>query len=406
MSDLVGETPGERIKRFRTRAGLSRPVLGGLVGRSAEWVKAVETGRLQVPRLPMLLRLARALDVRDLAELTGAGPAVPVQVFAGEAHAALTAVQEALTGCRLEVHTAPVSVAHLRVRLDQAWQVRHSSPDHRTAVGALLPGLIRDAQGAVRSTMGTARRAARRVLAGVYRLTDFYVAYQPAPELVWLAADRALAEAQEADDPYGMAGGAWALTQALRDCGRWEEAVTVSLEGARRLEPWLDSGANDWRGLWGALQFEAGYAHARRGRHGAAWGYWDRANEMADRLGPRYRHVQTSFSTAVMTAHAVTLDVELRRPGDAVRAANSFDAGRIPSLPRRSRHLIEVARAYHQRDDGAGAYALLAAAERTAPETIRFNGFARDMLLTLAATPPSGLRDEVRALCSRVGVRL
>ena len=97
MSDLVGETPGERIKHFRTRAGLSRPVLGGLVGRSAEWVKAVESGRLQVPRLPMLLRLARALDVRDLAELTGAGPAVPVQVFAGEAHAALTAVQEALT---------------------------------------------------------------------------------------------------------------------------------------------------------------------------------------------------------------------------------------------------------------------------------------------------------------------
>lgn len=29
------------------------------MGRSAEWVKAVETGRLQVPRLPMLLRIAR-----------------------------------------------------------------------------------------------------------------------------------------------------------------------------------------------------------------------------------------------------------------------------------------------------------------------------------------------------------
>lgn len=46
------------------------------------------------------------------------------------------------------------------------------------------------------------------------------------------------------------------------------------------------------------------------------------------------------------------------------------------------------------------------AAERTAPETVRFNGYARDMLLSLAATPPTGLRDEVRALCVRVGVRL
>ena len=32
-------TTGERIRRFRTRAGMSRAVLGGLVGRSAEWVK-------------------------------------------------------------------------------------------------------------------------------------------------------------------------------------------------------------------------------------------------------------------------------------------------------------------------------------------------------------------------------
>lgn len=80
---------------------------------------------------------------------------------------------------------------------------------------------------------------------------------------------------------------------------------------------------------------------------------------MATRLGPRYRHVQTSFSTAAMTAHAVTLNVELRRPGDAMRIAHSFDPNRIPSLARRSRHLIEVARAHHQRDDRAGTYALL-----------------------------------------------
>lgn len=268
MSDLVGKTTGERIKHFRNRAGMSRPVLGGLVGRSAEWVKAVETGRLQVPRLPMLLTIARALDVGDLAELTGDGHAVPVHIFAREAHGALTAVQEALTGYRFAVSAAPVNLAHLQARLDQAWQVRHRSPDHRTAVGALLPGLIRDAQRAVRATTAPTRRAARRVLAGVYRLANFYVAYQPAPELVWLVADRALAEAQEADDPYATAGGAWALTQVLRDSGRWEEAVTVALEGARQLEPWLNSAVNDrgmddWRGLWGALQFETGYAFRR-----------------------------------------------------------------------------------------------------------------------------------------------
>jgi transcriptional regulator with XRE-family HTH domain len=323
---MCGMTGGQRIKHFRHRAGMSRTVLGGLVGRSPEWVKAVETGRLQIPRLPMLLKIARALDVRDLAELTGNGDAVPVSVFAGETDAALNAVQAALTEYHFPAQDSPVNLPHLQMRLHHAWEVRHGTANHRTAVGALLPDLIRDAQRAVHTTTGTQRRRARQLLAGVYLLADFYVAYQPAPELVWMVADRAIGEAYEADDPYRIAGGAWALTQALRDAGRWDEAVAVALDGARHLEPWLDRAqSDDWRGLWGALQFEAGYAHARRGRHGEAWGYWERANAMAQRLGPRYRHVQTSFSTAVMNAHAVTLDVELRRAGDGGGPAPPLD---------------------------------------------------------------------------------
>jgi len=49
---------------------------------------------------------------------------------------------------------------------------------------------------------------------------------------------------------------------------------------------------------------------------------------------------------------------------------------------------------------------MLHAAERTALEKIRFNGYARDMLLSFAAAPPAGLRDEVPALCRRAGIWL
>lgn len=54
---------GERIKREREQAGMSRAVLGGLVGRSVEWVKAVENGRLRTPRLQMLIEIAGALGL-------------------------------------------------------------------------------------------------------------------------------------------------------------------------------------------------------------------------------------------------------------------------------------------------------------------------------------------------------
>ncbi|WP_267594398.1 hypothetical protein [Carbonactinospora thermoautotrophica] len=95
--------------------------------------------------------------------------------------------------------------------------------------------------------------------------------------------------------------------------------------------------------------------------------------------------------------------MELRRPGEALRAADRLDPDDIASVPRRSRHLIEVARAHHQRDERLATLLLLDKAERTAPETVRYNGFARDMMLDLLAQPPTAARAEVRALAARVG---
>ncbi|WP_280365155.1 hypothetical protein [Nocardia wallacei] len=223
-----------------------------------------------------------------------------------------------------------------------------------------------------------------------------------------MVADRGLNEGYEADDPYVIACSAWSMVQALRDSGRWEEAIGLAHDSIDRLTPYLDrpGTSDDWRGIAGALDAEIAYVHARRGRHGDAWRYWERADRTVRLLGPSYRHVQTSFSQPVMAAHAVTLGVELRRSGEALQAAQTFDAKRIVSVPRRSRHFIEVARAHHRRDDAVATLAVLSSSERTAPETIRYNGFARDLLRGLLKSPPSGMRDDVHALASASAWRL
>ena len=149
---------------------------------------------------------------------------------------------------------------------------------------------------------------------------------------MWLVADRAVSEGQEADDPYTAAGGAWALVQCLREAGRWDESLSVAMDAAAQLEPYLESSPDDWRGMWGALQFEVAYTHARLGRSGPAWRHWDQADAMATRLGSGYRHTQTSFSRVIMGAHAATLGVELRRPAEALQAADS-----TPTSSRRCR---------------------------------------------------------------------
>ncbi|MFB7715807.1 helix-turn-helix domain-containing protein [Nocardia sp. NPDC056100] len=397
---------GQRVRLYRERGGMARPVLADHIGRSSEWLKALENGRIQrTPSLDLLLRIARVLDLDDLAALTGDEHAVPVSVFAGERHSALSDVQAALTDYRIAPSNRSVSNDHLAERLRKAWRIRHSSPDHRSQLGALLPGLIRDAQTAAR-TAGN-RRAARRTLAGVYQLADFYVAYQPAPELVWMVADRAVNEGYEADDPYVIACSAWAMVQALRDSGRWEEAIALARNAIDQISSYLDyeNTPDDWHGIAGALEFEIAYVHGRRGRSGDAWRGLEQADRIARRLGPTYRHVQTSFSQPVMAAHATTLGVELRQPGEALRAARSIDADNIVSVPRRGRHLIEVARAHMQRDEKTAALTMLAKSEQTAPETIRYNGFARDMLLDLSRKPPTGMRADVRELSQRVGIR-
>jgi transcriptional regulator with XRE-family HTH domain len=68
--ELSGRTVGERIQIIRERTGKSRPVVAGLVGRSAEWL-STGIGRRLPPRLGMLIQLSEVLGVRDLGELIG-----------------------------------------------------------------------------------------------------------------------------------------------------------------------------------------------------------------------------------------------------------------------------------------------------------------------------------------------
>ncbi|MGI8311599.1 hypothetical protein [Saccharopolyspora hattusasensis] len=107
----------------------------------------------------------------------------------------------------------------------------------------------------------------------------------------------------------------------------------------------------------------------------------------------------------VIQANAVTLGVELRRGGEALQAANVLDPGDIVSVPRRSRHLIEVARVHALQGDWAATLATLDQAERTAPETARFNGWALELTHKLMDRPPGGEAAAVRCLAGRVGVR-
>lgn len=399
---IAGRSVGERIRHHRERAGLSRPVLGGLVGRSAEWVKAVESGRLLPPRLPLLVRLAEVLEVPDLADLTGE-QRLSAATWTKAGHEALPAVSAALADYGLGGGDGPPpSAGELEVQVRQAWTLWHGSRRQRTAIAVVLPGLIRSARAAARRLDGVERRRASAALAQVYHLAQLYLSFQPVPGLVLLTGDRAMTAAQDADDPHAMAAGAWYLNHVYRDAGEQHEArIALATHTAAMLCP--DSGGEDLA-RWGLLQLAVALSYAKTGRAGDAWRHHDGADRAARALGAGYSHPWLIFGQGMVDAYAVTMHADLMRPADAVAAADRLDVAAVPSATRRSFHLAETARAFSLRREPIATVHLLRRAYEESPDTTRFSLFARSALGELRERGGATVRGDAAALAEAIGL--
>ncbi|MFF0061090.1 multiprotein-bridging factor 1 family protein [Streptomyces sp. NPDC005279] len=395
-------TFGQRVRRARERAGLTRPVLGGLVGRSAEWVKFVESGRLQMPRLPLLLRLADVLGIEDLADLTGE-ERLSAATYTKAAHDALPAVKAALTTYHFNgADEEPETADQLAARVRQAWQLWHGSGDHRTRIAVLLPDLLADCQHAARTLDGKDRRRALVALAATYHLAQLYLSFQPAPELVMLTGDRSMTAAQDADDPNAVAAAAWYMNHVFRDAGERHEArVDLAMKAADLLTP--DRAPEDLA-RWGLLHLAAALSFAKVGRRGDAERYWDRADDAAKRLGDGYAHPWLIFGRGMVDAYAITMNADLMRSGPAIDAATHIDLAPMPSATRRSFHLLESARAYRLQGESVAVVHLLRKAYEASPETVRFNLFARPAVAELATGDNAMIRDDAHYLAQKLGV--
>ena len=400
--DIAAQTVGQRIRHYRERAGMSRPVMGGLVGRSAEWVKAVESGRLLPPRLPLLIRLAEVLEVSDLADLTGE-QRMSAANWTKAGHEALPAVSAALADYRITGDTAPpLMAAELAAQVRQAWTLWHGSRRQRTAVAVVLPDLITAARTAVRRLDGTDRRSAATSLAQVYHLAQLYLSFQPVPALVLLTGDRAMTAAQDADDPHAIASAAWYLNHVYRDAGEQHEArIALATQTAGLLRP--DQGGEDLA-RFGLLHLAMALSYAKTGRSGDAWRHHDEADRAARALGDGYVHPWLVFGTGMVDAYAITLHTDLMHPADAVAAADRLDVAAIPSATRRSFHLAETARAYSLRKEPVATVHLLRRAYDESPDTTRFSLFARSAVGELRRTGGATVRGDAESLANAIGL--
>lgn len=397
----VPRTFGQRVQAARERTGKTRAVVGGLIGHSTEWVKAIETGRIGMPRLPKLLQLAHILGVEDITELTG-DERIAAATYTKAVHGDLPVLKHALTTYQLKpADRQPESTEVLAARLRQAWKLWHAKGDHRSGIIALLPDLLADSQHAARALDGADRRRALVVQAQAYHLAQLFLSFQPVPDLVVLTGDRGMAAAQDADSPKAIAAAAWYMNHVHRDAGEAAEARVDLAEQAAGLLHGDDPEHVARRGL---LYLAVALSYAKTGQAGDAWRYWDKADDAARTLGDDYAHPWLIFGRGVVDGYAVTMHNDLMQPLRALEVADSLDLGVVPSATRRSYHLIETARAHGLLDEGAAAVSYLQKAYRESPETIQFNLHTRAMLPELARTGPRMVQGDARALAVELGV--
>ena len=73
---------GQRVQILRERRGMTRAQLADFIAVSPHTLKKIENGQQQAPGLEMVMRIAEALRVRNLADLTGQ-PDMHTDLFVG-----------------------------------------------------------------------------------------------------------------------------------------------------------------------------------------------------------------------------------------------------------------------------------------------------------------------------------
>ena len=249
----------------------------------------------------------------------------------------------------------------------------------------------------------------KRCLPRSTRLSQFFIAYQPDAALLWRVAERGMVAAQESEDPHTIGDG-----RVARRRRRTATAGAAHFDAADAVDsgdpaPTSSRSCRTRRTMSSPSRalctFEAGYTAARRADTGTAWGYWDTARAMAEAapggLLPS-RDVVLPGHHGRARGHG--RGGATRRAGESVRQAAAADAATIRSRPRRARHRIEEARGYQLDGQPDIALATLEKAHEAAPETIKYNGYAKRIVLEEAESKDPARRRRASQLAVRIGL--
>ncbi|MGH8886958.1 MAG: helix-turn-helix domain-containing protein [Egibacteraceae bacterium] len=397
------QTIGERIAYYRRRRGLTQEVCGNLVGRSESWMSQVERGLIQVDGVAAVLRLAVVLKV-DLAKLLG--PALDLPPNGGshdDLPRGVPAVRRAIVspdrGLPVIVGEQ-VDLDDLAARVERARRARWAG--RYTELAMVLPDLLGAARIATQDSADP--RRAWQLLVYCYLLAHFLLGQLGEYDLSWMAADRAVAAADRADDELLVGSSMWRLGYALLEVGHLDIGVKLTEDTASLLEVGLHNARPEQVAMFGALRISAGIMAAINSDAAASREAFRDAARVAELLPGGYVDPWTTFCPTNVAINDIVAWVEIGDPVEALRVADRTDFDALPLPQRQARAWIRVAQAHGlRRKDGPAAASLLEA-ERIAPEEVRYNRWVHELVGVLLARERKSATPGLRALARRIGV--
>lgn len=393
---------GERLELRRRQRGLSRSVVAGLCGRSAEWLRQVERGCIRLDSVSVIVKLAEVLHISDLTELVslpgGASPAAcephPQLVALRRAvfdHEAIVAFDDAEQQC--------VGWVEFHIELQHAWHRWCTSPDRYTYSLARVPQLLHSAR-----RLGRRQAVAvetERCLGGSYRLARSLLSRLGEHDLALHAAYRALDLAERTQDRLAVAACAWHVARCLLRLGHHEEARLVVEAAERQLG---DETGPDPLALRGALRLVAAEAAAAELDPAASRRQLRLAVESAATSGRDSCHRGVWFGPTEIGIVSMQIALRLGRVGDVLQQAKTVAVPLDYPVERRSRYFITLALAHSQRADDAAVVLALSQAHRECPEELRFDHTAQRTLARLIRRDDRSIHSEVARLATAAGL--
>jgi transcriptional regulator with XRE-family HTH domain len=391
---------GERIGFYRRRRGLTQSVLADLVGRSVDWLSKVERGERQVRRLDVLTEVASALRV-TLGDLLGQ----PILVEDERQEDDVPAVRDALMAPRRLSRTlfaeraegGSPDFAQTTSLVEAAWE--HYQQGRLGRVIAVLPDLIRAAQALEEQSDGPGWAVSART----HHLAATTMSKVGEADLSWIAAERAMHAADQADDPLVLASAARAGTHALLAIGRYDEALELGRAATTWLRPHVQDNDPQALSLLGMLYLRMAVAASRHQDRSTSRELLAQATSAADALGEDANYWQTGFGPTNVALHRISVALDLGDVPFVVEHGPKVQAEHLPH-ERTVSHRIDVARALSYVAEDDAAVDLLLRAEQDAPQLVRHSPPVRETVRAIHRRSPvtAGARSsEVLALAER-----